>query len=38
LPSLDLSKFDTSNVVTMKCLFYICLSLTSLDIFNFDTS
>ena len=38
LKSLDLSKFDTSNVVKMHNMFYGCKSLISLDISNFDTS
>ena len=38
LLSLDLSKFNTSNVKIMKEMFYKCLNLTSLDLSNFDTS
>ena len=38
LKSLDLSKFDTSNVKKMHNMFYDCKSLISLDISNFDTS
>ena len=38
LTSLDLSKFDTSNVVDMSAMFNSCSSLTSLDVSNFNTS
>ncbi len=36
--SLDLSNFDTSNVTTMRNMFYNCRELTSLDLSSFDTS
>ena len=36
--SLDLSKFDTSNVTNMRSMFRGCQSLTSLDLSKFDTS
>ncbi|MDY6396367.1 MAG: BspA family leucine-rich repeat surface protein, partial [Treponema sp.] len=36
--SLDLSKFDTSNVTYMSCMFSGCSALTSLDLSKFDTS
>ena len=38
LTSLDLSKFDTSNVTNMSNMFSDCSSLTSLDLSKFDTS
>ena len=38
LKSLNLSNFDTSNVVDMRSMFYNCNSLNSLDISSFDTS
>ena len=38
LASLDLSNFDTSNVINMGGMFYGCMSLTSLDLSNFNTS
>ena len=38
LTSLNLSNFDSSNVVSMKKLFNDCSSLISLNIKNFDTS
>ena len=38
LASLDLSKFDTSNVTNMRYMFCSCSSLTSLDVSKFDTS
>ena len=38
LISLDLSKFDTSNIASMHNMFYGCKSLISLDISNFETS
>ena len=36
LTSIDLSNFDTSNVVNMKHMFYECRSLTSVDLSNFN--
>ena len=36
--SIDVSRFDTSNVISMTGMFYGCSSLTSLDVSNFDTS
>ena len=36
--TLDLSKFDTSNVTSMGSMFGSCSSLTSLDLSNFNTS
>ena len=36
--SMDLSGFDTSNVVGMENMFSNCLSLVSLDLSGFDTS
>ena len=38
LISLDVSSFDTSNVVKMPYMFQNCLKLTSLDLSGFDTS
>lgn len=38
LIQLDLSNFDTSNVVNMYCMFSDCKSLTQIDLSNFDTS
>ena len=38
LTSLDVSKFDTSNVTNMGSMFYNCSSLTNLDLRSFNTS
>ena len=38
LTSLDLSKWDTSNVTNMGSMFKECSKLTSLDLSNWDTS
>ncbi len=38
LTSLDLSKFDTSQVTNMSGMFMNCYNLTSLDLSKFDTS
>ena len=38
LTSIDLSSFDTSNVVAMSSLFDGCSSLTNLNLSNFNTS
>lgn len=38
LTQLDLSNFNTSNIIDMDSMFYGCLKLTQLDISNFDTS
>ena len=38
ITSLDLSHFDTSNVINMARMFNKMRSLTSLDVSNFDTS
>ena len=38
LTSLDLSKFDTSNVKDMSYMFNNCQNLTSLDLSNFKTA
>ena len=38
LTSIDLSKFDTSNVEDMTAMFTGCYSLRYLDLSNFDTS
>lgn len=38
LSSIDLSNFDTSNVVCMDGMFYYCDKLTTLDLSSFDTS
>ncbi|MBR4464218.1 MAG: BspA family leucine-rich repeat surface protein, partial [Treponema sp.] len=38
LTSLDVSKFDTSNVTDMSTMFSWCKALTSLDVSKFDTS
>ena len=38
LTSIDLSKFDTSNVTNMSCMFGSCRGLTSIDLSGFDTS
>ena len=38
LQSLDVSKFDTSNVVDMKRMFAGCAVLTHINLFSFDTS
>ena len=38
LTDLDLSGFDTSNVIYMSYMFYGCSSLTNLDLSGFDTS
>ena len=36
LTSLDLSSFNTKNVIYMKNMFYNCCSLTFLDLSNFN--
>ncbi len=36
--SLNLSRLNTTNVTTMKCMFSGCANLESLDLSNFDTS
>ena len=38
LSSLDVSKFNTSNVTNMESMFYYCASLQNLDVNHFDTS
>lgn len=38
LTSIDLSKFDTSNIGDMQYLFYGCSSLETIDLSNFDTA
>lgn len=38
LAQLNLSNFDTSNIITMYGMFDGCKNLTSLDLSNFDTS
>ena len=38
LTSLDISNFDTKNVIYFDFMFYHCVSLTSIDVSNFDTS
>jgi surface protein len=35
---LDVTSFDTSNVVNMSCMFRFCENLTDIDVSNFDTS
>ena len=35
---LDLSGWDTSNVIYMNCMFWRCNSLEKLNISNWDTS
>ena len=38
LTSLDVSKWNTSNVTDMSSMFWNCSKLTSLDVYNFNTS
>ena len=38
IEDVDISKFDTSNVVNALGLFYNCNNITSLDVSGFDTS
>ena len=38
LQSLDVSKFNTTNVVDMKRMFAGCANIQNLDLFSFDTS
>ena len=38
ITEIDLSKFDTSQVISMSFMFYNCSQLTSLDLSNFKTS
>ena len=38
LESIDLSNFDTSNIISMNNMFYGCSSLISLDLSNFNTN
>lgn len=35
---LDVTSFNTSNVVNMSCMFRFCENLTDIDVSNFDTS
>ena len=37
LTSLNLSSFNTANVITMSSMFFSCSSLTGLDLSNFNT-
>ena len=37
LTSLDISNFDTSNVLYMDYMFYYMLELNSIDVSNFNT-
>ena len=37
LISIDLSNFNTENVLDMSYLFYNCISITSIDVSNFNT-
>ena len=37
LENLDLSSFNTSNVISMDSMFFYCSSLTSLDLSSFNT-
>ncbi len=38
LTTLDVSKFNTSNVTSMLEMFYSCRALTTLNLSNFNTS
>ena len=38
LKSLDVTNFDTGNVISMAYMFYECSALTSLDLTNFNTA
>ena len=38
ITEIDLTSFDSSNVVSTSFMFYNCLSLTKIDFSNFDTS
>ena len=38
LTNVDLSNFDTSNVIDMSHMFFGCTNLTNLDLSNFDTA
>ena len=38
LESVDLSEWDTSNVIHMEYMFYYCSNLTSVDLSKWDTS
>ena len=38
LKAVDLSSFDTSNVMSFKSMFDECEALTSLDLSTFDTN
>ena len=38
LKELNLSKFNTNNVLDMSYMFYYCTQLTKLNIFNFKTN
>ena len=35
--NLDLSSFDTKNVIDMSYMFYKCYNMTNLDLSSFDT-
>ena len=38
LISIDLSSFNTSNIIDLKSMFFECFSLTSIDLSSFNTS
>ena len=37
LTNIDLSNFNTQNVIDMSAMFYECKSLTNIDLSNFNT-
>ena len=37
LKNIDLSSFNTQNVIHMRKMFYNCISLSNLDLSNFNT-
>ena len=38
LTNINLSNFNTNNVINMGCMFYGCSSLTNIDLSNFNTN
>ena len=38
LKELNLSNFNTNNVINMSCMFWECISLKELNLSNFNTN
>ena len=37
LTNIDLSSFDTKNIINMSYMFHYCINLTNIDLSSFDT-